>query len=360
MMSQPGFFDLDDRYAALSKAGDPLEHLTEVVNFEAFRYRLEKALKRSDGAKGGRPPYDCVVMFKILVLQALYNLSDEQAEFQIRDRLSFMRFLGIGMSGRVPDATTIWLFRELLTEAGATAKLFALFDARLKASGYLAMSGQIIDASLIAAPRQRNTEAEKAAIRDGQSAGEIWPGEPAKAAQKDTDARWTVKFTKAKPKPDGTVPAVDLAIPTFGYKNHIAIDRQNGLIRTWTVTDAARHDGAQLIGLIDKTNTAAAVYADTAYRSKKNEAWLGANGMRSCIHRKKPKGRPMPRRTALANAAKSRLRSAVEHVFARQKGPMGLFVRTIGIARATTKIGLANLAYNMQRLVWLSRRAAPG
>ena len=158
-----------------------------------------------------------------------------QAEFQIRDRLSFMRFLGIGMTGTVPDAKTIWLFRESLTEAGAITRLFDLFDTRLRHSGYLAMSGQIIDASLIPAPGQRNTEAEKAAIREGQSAPGIWPDESAKAAQKDTDARWTVKFTRARSKPDGTIPMVDLAIPTFGYKNHIAIDRRHGLIRRWIV-----------------------------------------------------------------------------------------------------------------------------
>ena len=243
MALQPGFFDLDDRYAALSEAGDPLERLITVVNVEAFRYRLDKALNRSDRAKGGRPPYDCVLMFKILVLQALYGLSDDQAEFQVRDRLSFMRFLGIGMAGTVPDAKTIWLFRESLTEAGAITRLFDLFDTRLRHSGSLAMSGQIIDASLIPAPGQRNTEAEKAAIREGQSAPGIWPDESAKAAQKDTDARWTVKFTRARSKPDGTIPMVDLAIPTFGYKNHIAIDRRHGLIRRCIVTDAARHDG---------------------------------------------------------------------------------------------------------------------
>ena len=172
------------------RAGDPLERLNGVVNFEAFRYRLDKILKRRDRAPGGRPPSDCVLMFKVPVLQALDTLSDEQAEFQIRDRLSFLRFLGIGMCGKGPDATKIWLFREQLTEAGAMAKLLALFDTRLRESGYLAMSGQIIDASLIAAPRQRHTEAEKAAIRTGQSAAEIGPDEPAKAAQKDTDARW--------------------------------------------------------------------------------------------------------------------------------------------------------------------------
>lgn len=232
-----------------------------MVKFEAFRYRLEKTLTQSDRAQGGRPPYDRVLMFRILVLKGLYNLSAEHAEFQIRDRLAFMRFLGIGMSEKVPDATTIWLFREWLTEAGAIAKLFALFDGRLKESYYLAMSGQIIEANLVRAPRQRNTKTQKAAIKDGRSADEIWPEQPAKAAQKDTDARWTVKFTKAKQKSDGTMLTVDLAIPTFGYKNHVSIDCQHGLTRTWTMTDAARHDGAQLIALVDKANTAAVVWA---------------------------------------------------------------------------------------------------
>ena len=153
MARQPGFFDLDDRYALLSTSGDPLERLASVVNFEALRYRLEKALKRSEGAKGGRPPYDPVLMFKILVLQALYTLSDDQAEFQIRDRLTFMRFLGLGMQDRVPDAKTIWLFREHLTQAKAMETLFARFKAVLEEKGYFALSGQIIDASLIAAQK---------------------------------------------------------------------------------------------------------------------------------------------------------------------------------------------------------------
>ncbi len=174
--------------------------------------------------------------------------------------------------------------------------------------------------------------------------------------QKDRDARWTVKYTKAKPSEEG-IPRVDLAIPAFGYKNHVGIDRRHGLIRTWKVTDAARHDGAQLPELIDKNNTAGDVWGDTAYRSKANEAFLASRLMRSQIHQKKPKGRPMPRRTARANARKSAVRSAVEHVFARQKGPMGLFVRTIGMARARTKIGLANIVYNMQRMVWLTAQA---
>jgi IS5 family transposase len=152
---------------------------------------------------------------------------------------------------------------------------------------------------------------------------------------------------------------VGLAVPAFGYKNHISVDRRHGLIRGWTDTHAAAHDGARLEEMLDADNTASDIWAETAYRSARNEAMLAARGLVSRIHRKKPKGRPMPRRTRRANAAKSAVRSAVEHVFARQKGPMALVVRTIGIARATLKIGLANLAYNMRRLVWLSRRSAP-
>ena len=127
MAGQPGFFDLSDRYEALSAAGDPLERLAAVVDFEVFRGPLVAALRRSVRGKGGRPPFDPVLMFKILVLQALYSLSDEATEFQIKDRLSFQRFLGLGLDGTVPDATTVWLFRERLVQAKAIDKLFEGF-----------------------------------------------------------------------------------------------------------------------------------------------------------------------------------------------------------------------------------------
>ena len=149
MAGQPGLFDLDRRHAALSAAGDPLERLELVIDFELFRPQLEAALARSDRARGGRPPYDAVLMFKILVLQTLYTLSDDQTEYQIRDRLSFMRFLCLALEDRVPDAKTIWLFREQLTRAGAVERLFGRFDAVLRDAGYLAMGGQIVDATVI-------------------------------------------------------------------------------------------------------------------------------------------------------------------------------------------------------------------
>jgi hypothetical protein len=119
MARQPGLFDGEDRLKALSAAGDPLERLARVVDFEVFRGDLETALSRSDRTKGGRPPYDAVQMFRVLVLQTLYTLSDDQTEYQLKDRWSFMRFVGLALHDRVPDAKTIWLFREQLARAGA-------------------------------------------------------------------------------------------------------------------------------------------------------------------------------------------------------------------------------------------------
>ena len=188
MVGQPGFFDLDERYRALAETGDPLIKLAELIEFEVFRSPLLRALARSDGSRGGRPPYDPVLMFKILVLQTLYTLSDDATEFQIRDRLSFMRFLRLGLEHPVPDAKTVWLFREQLTRVGAIEGLFATFDTALRAQGYLAMSGQIVDASIVVAPRQRNTDEEKQAIKEGRIP-EGWSEKPNKTAQKDRDAR---------------------------------------------------------------------------------------------------------------------------------------------------------------------------
>ena len=171
-----------------------------------------------------------------------------------------------------------------------------------------------------------------------------------------------MKYTKAKVR-EGADPKsfkpVDLAMPMFGYKNHIGIDRAHGLIRTWDASAANVHDGARLPDLVSRNNTASGVWADTAYRSKKNEAFLARGMFTSNIHQRKPHRKAMPERTSRANAKRSAVRSAVEHVFAGQKHRMGLVVRTIGIARARIKIGMANLAYNFQRLAWLEGRTAP-
>jgi transposase, IS5 family len=359
MSGQAGFFDLDDRYRTLSAAGDALERLARAVDLELFRPELEAALQRSDRAKGGRPPYDAVLMFEVLVLQTLYTLSDDQTEYQLRDRLSFMRFVGLALHDPVPDAKTIWLFREQLTRTGAIERLFRRFDAALRDQGLLAMGGQILDATVVQARPARLTAEEKTVVRDGKTpAG--WS--PARRAQIDRDARWTLKRGRKRPLPeDGTSQhgRVEIAVPVFGYKSHIGVDRKHGLIRTWTVTHAAAHDGGQLANLLDASNTASGVWADTAYRSAANLAALAKRGLTARLQRPKPRGKPMPPHVRRGNATRGKIRAAVEHVFACQKQRLRLVVRTVGLARATSKLGLANLAYNLLRFVWLQGRGVP-
>src|SRR5688572_2339686 len=357
MPGQLGLFDRDERYASLSAAGDPLERLAEVVDFELFRGELDAALERSDRAKGGRPPYDAVLMFKVLILQTLYTLSDDQTEYQIRDRLSFMRFVGLALEDRVPDAKTIWLFREQLTRAGAVAHLFARFDAALREAGYLAMGGQIVDATIIQARRPRLSRDEKATVRDG---GVPAHWSKAKRAQMDTDGRWTLRRGRKRPGRERHDRArSELVIPVFGYKNHLGIDRRHGFIRNFVVTAAAAHDGRQLGRLLDPENTASPVWADTAYRSAANVSLLARRGLVPQFQRPKPRGRPMPPHMLRGNASRARVRVAIEHVFAAQKCRLGLVIRSVGLARATTRLGLANLVTNMRRLVWFATRAAP-
>lgn len=361
MAAQPGFFDSDERLEALSAAGDPLERLVRVVEFEPFRPELDAALQRSDRAKGGRPPYDAVLMFKVLVLQTLYTLSDDQTEYQIRDRLSFMRFLGLALHDPVPDAKTIWLFREQLVRAGACDRLFARFDAALRDKGYLAMGGQIVDATVVEARRPRLTKDEKDTLKGGGTPAD-WT--PARKAQIDREGRWTIKRGKKAAPPAGGAGAQrqaqpQIAVPMFGYKNHIGIDRHHGFVRRYTVTHAARHDGAQLGALLDGDNLASSVWADTAYRSKANLRLLDRRGLVAQFQRAKPRNRPMPAHIAQGNATRARVRAKVEHVFAAEKRRFDLVIRTIGLARARAKIALANLAYNFTRLAWLQGRAAP-
>ena len=297
-------------------------------------------------------------MFKILVLQALYNLSDDQTEFQVRDRLSFMRFLGLGLDDRVPDAKAIWLFRELLVRAGGDRD--AVRDLR-RSSSWPRLSGDV-------GPAHRcldrgGAEATEHRRREGRTQGGGGSrGMDGEARQAAPEGPGRALDDEARPRSTaGRRPAQGAGDhgPAFGYKNHIATDRRHGLIRKWTVTHAAANDGRQLPNLIDPENTTSPVWADTAYRSRRNEGFLAKHGLVSMIHFRKPPKKVMPEPKKKANATRSKVRSAIEHVFAHQKGPMNLSVRTVGLARARIKIGMANLAYNIRRLVWLQGRTAP-
>jgi transposase, IS5 family len=222
-----------------------------------------------------------------------------------------MRFVGLALQDAVPDAKTIWLDRGQLPRAGALAGLFARFDAMLAERGFLAMGGQIVDATIVEARRPRLTKEEKATLRCGGTP-EGWS--KARTRQIDRDGRWTLKRGR-KAKPPGGSPhqaTVEIAMPMFGYKNHLGVDRAHGFIRRFVVTDAARHDGAQ-------SNTGSGVWADTAYRSKANLDLLDRRGLRPEFQRAKPRGRPMPVHIARGNATRARVRSRVEHVFATEK-----------------------------------------
>ena len=344
-MGQLGFYDLDKRLEAISAKGDPLEALIAIIPFESFRAEIEAVVRLAPEdrkSNAGRKPFDAVMMFKVLVLQTLYNLADEQVEYQIRDRLSFTRFLGLGLEDVVPDATTVWLFREALTKANLVKLLFDRFNGYLNAKGYIARGGQIVDATIVSAPKQHNTREESEAIKAGKTP-EGWEEKPTKNAQKDKEARWTKKNDQN----------------FYGYKNHISVDRKHKLIRRYAETDASVHDSQKLDEVLDKSNTSNEVWADSAYRSAETEAKLKARGYKSRIHRRGARNHPLCKRQQAANTTRSRVRARVEHVFGDQQNAMGgKLVRTIGMARARAKIGLMNLVYNMRRLVQLERMAA--
>ncbi len=344
-MGQMGFFDIGKRYAGLDAKNDPLVKIDEVVPWETFRPRLEAVWRlppEERKSAAGRKPWDAVVVFKAIVLCALYNLSDDQVEYQLCDRLSFMRFLGLGVEDKVPDAKTVWLYREQLAQAGVIEGVFEDFDGYLEQQGYLAMGGQIIDASIVPVPKQRNSRDENAKIKAAETP-EGWNTQPAKRSQKDTDARWTKKHGKSH----------------YGYKNHVNVDRKHKLVRRYQVTDAAVHDSQVVDDVLDPDNTASGVWADSAYRSAEIEAKLEEKGLNSRIHRKGHRTKPLSEREKRGNKTRSTVRARVEHVFGAQSNDMGgTLVRSIGLVRAKARIGLKNLAYNMRRLTQLERLAA--
>lgn len=336
-MSQPGLFDLTERHKKLNEK-DPLIHLNALIDWETFRSVLNQIRPKK---KTGRPPYDLVMMFKILILQSLYNVSDDEIEYQIRDRYSFCRFLGLMPEDKVPDAKTVWLFREKLSEAGLVKELFYGFDIQLQSKGFAARKGQIVDASFVEAPKQRNTREENKQIKRGERPNSFAEN-PNKAKQKDTDARWAKKNSEVH----------------FGYKNHIAIDNQYKMVREFEVTSAEVHDSNVFMELLTE-NSSVDVWADSAYYSADSEIKLSASGYRSHVHKKSKRNKPLSEKQKEINTRKSRVRARVEHVFGSIRNEQGgMIVKTIGIARATTKIGLMNLAYNMRRCVGLSRISA--
>ena len=340
-MPQASFFDLDDRFNKLNER-DPLVGLNKLIDWENFRGTLSKIRKKNRKSKAGRKPYDVVLMFKVLVLQHLYNLSDDEVEYQIRDRYSFCRFLELSPEGNIPDAKTVWLFREQLVSHNLIGELFLDFDYQLDEQGYKAKKGQIVDASFVEAPRQRNSRDENKQIKEGLIPSRFKENQNVKS-QKDTDARWTKKNNETH----------------FGYKNHVSVDNAHKLIRNYEVTSAEVHDSQVFIEVL-ADNTSGDVWADSAYRSEEHELMLESMGYRSHVHKKGNKNKPLTDRENKANTRKSKVRARVEHVFDSIKNEQGdLYTRVIGLARTKVKVGMMNVVYNMRRFVTLNRISAP-
>jgi transposase, IS5 family len=333
-----GFFDQDIRLSKLSQLGDPLEKLNKGVDFEVFRAVLEEkmAIQSKNGA-GGRPPYDYVLLFKILILERYYNLSDDQTEYQINDRMSFMRFLNLTISDDIPDSKTIWLFKEKLVDLELVEVLFDTFLVELTKLGLVLNEGKIIDASFIEVPRQRNTKEQNEQIKNG----EIPTAFIANAnilAQKDTDARWTKKNDQT----------------FYGYKNHVKVEKGKKFIVKYTVTDASVHDSQALDSLLDSTDEGKEVYADSAYRGQKQEQLLHDHKVVSQIHEKGYKNKPLTTEQKNSNKEKSKIRVRVEHVFGFMENSMNtMHLKSVGIKRITNAVALMNLVYNMSRKIQL-------
>jgi IS5 family transposase len=338
--NQRGIFEESDRLKKLTKQNDPLVKLNSLIHWEQFRSIITKALDKEAQGPGGRPAYDPILMFKILILQRFYNLSDDQTEFQILDRFSFMRFLDLTVNDRVPDSKTIWLFREQLVNQKLVDKLFEKFLTSLEKNGLLIHEGKIIDASFVEVPKQRNSRDENKQIKEGQTP-ENWEKNPSKLAQKDVDARWTKKNN----------------VSFYGYKDHVKVDGKSKLIERYTVTPASVHDSQELDTLLERSDKGQELYADSAYKGEEQSLILKKRKVIDQVCAKGYKNKPLNKKQIKSNKKKSKMRARVEHVFGFMENSMNkLFIRTIGKKRAEAVIGLINLTYNLFRATQILKK----
>jgi len=333
-------FDEQFNNEQLSSMGNPLEAISKVLDFEMFRPLLEsKLLNKAKKNNAGARPFDVVLMFKILLLQRYYGLGDKQVEYQIIDRTSFKQFLGLETGDKVPDEKTVWAFREQLTRTGLVDELFGQFIGYLESNGLIFNEGQIIDASFTIAPRQRNTREENQQIKNGQGK-DLWNDKPHKKSHKDIDARWTKKNNENY----------------YGYKNHAKVDAKSKFINTYIVTDASVHDSQALDALLNEKDKDQSLYADSAYTGEDQENVITKYEMKNEVHEKGYRNRPLTEVQNANNKIKSKTRVRVEHVFGFMEQSMnGLFLRCIGLVRATGIIGLINLTYNLFRFEQIKR-----
>jgi IS5 family transposase len=283
----------------------------------------------------------------MVLLQEWYGLSNDAVEYLINDRLSFQRFLGLGLTDKVPDANTLWDFKEALAEKGTDRELFALFTAQMEQTGVITRKGSIIDATFAEAPKQRNSREENQVIKEGRIPAE-WtePQHIHKLSQKDTDARWAKKNNEIH----------------YGYKDHVKVDTDSKMIVAFEVTDASVHDSQMAVKLCDAQDKV--ISANGAFVGEELARQLREKcGERVVlkINEKGCRNKPLTEEQKEANRERSRIRARVEHVFGIITMSMGgFFIRTIGITRAKAGIARRNLAYNLKRYTYLAGQARMG
>jgi len=335
-----GLFDEEFTKERLSSLGNPLEAISNVVDFEMFRESLEfKLLNTNKKNNAGAKPYDVVLLFKILILQRYYGLGDSQVEYQILDRTSFKAFLGLETGDKVPDEKTIWSFRERVTKTGLVEELFEQFTLFLEEQALIFNEGRLIDASFTVAPRQRNTKDENKTIKEGKG-DDLWNDKPNKKRHKDIDARWTKKNGER----------------FYGYKNHAKVDTKSKFINKYAVTDASVHDSQTLDDLLEEKDKNQELHADSAYTGEEQDKTIAKYEMKNKVHEKGYRNKPLTQEQKANNTKKSKIRARVEHVFGFMEQSMkGLALKSVGIIRATGIIGLINLTYNLFRYEQIKR-----
>jgi IS5 family transposase len=313
--------------------GGRLDRVSELVKW----YRFEKILGRlRDDKSAGRPAYPPLVMFKALLLQSLYGLSDAELEDALSDRLSFKRFVGLALDAQVPDHSTLCRFRNLLVSEGLLDKLFGELYRQLDAAGLILRRGTMLDATVIETTAARPPKGGNAAL----AAGAAGSGDDSRYGPSDPDAR----FSKRKGK----------AGSAYGYKAHVGVDQGSGLIRKVITTPANVNDTVVADDLI--SGDEASAIGDSAYHTHKRERALKQKGIKPRLMRRPNKHHPeLPPRLAKLNHLIARRRAAVETTFATLKRRMGLgVIRYRGLIKAKAQVLLAAMAFNMRRWVTLT------
>lgn len=335
--AERGLFDTMERMSQIDQMKDPLANLNAIMNWDIFDSVLDSIPKEEAKGPGGRPAFHPLFMFKILVIQTLYGLADEQTQFQILDRRSFHRFLEISEADRVPDQNTIREFREKLTQAKLFEKLFAIFNDYLTERGFITRKGNIVDASFVEVPRQRNKVEENEAIKQGQ-VPEGWEKNPKRMSHKDIEARWTKKNQEV----------------FYGYKNHVNVDMESKLITRCVVTDASVHDSQVLDELTQQGDSE--TWLDAGYAGEPCEKIMKEKSIPVKICAKGYRGKKLSKSAKRANRKKSKRRARVEHVFAFMTTSMNAMRKKyVGIIRNEASIIFSNMIYNMARVEQIIR-----